>query len=89
MLVNIEHEDTTRLSEPARHLALTKPLLFLETIAPAYSWTIRRIIESLIIAKFRPNLNKQVQAFFLSPPAQMVYRANSTRSFGRIHSFSC
>ena len=62
-----EHEDTTRLSELARRLALNPSHFFSwKTIAPALSWTICRIIESLIIAKFRPNLNQQVQAFSLS-----------------------
>ena len=62
-----EHEDITRFSEPARHLALNPSHSFSwKAIAPAFSWTFRRIIESLLIAKFRPNLNKQVQAFSLS-----------------------
>ena len=29
-------------------------------------WTLRRIVEALLIAKLRPNLNKEVEFFTLS-----------------------
>ena len=53
-----EHEDTTKLSEPARHLRSNPSHSFT-------SWTLRRILEALLIAKLCPDLNKQVQAFSL------------------------
>ena len=62
-----EHEDITKLSEPARHLRSNPNHSFTwKVIAPAHSWTLRRILEALLIAKLRPDLNKQVQAFSLS-----------------------
>ena len=37
-----------------------------KVITPTHSWTLRRILEALLIAKLRPDLKKQVQAFCLS-----------------------
>ena len=62
-----EHEDITKLSEPARHLRSKPSHSFTwKVITPAHSWTLRRILEALLVAKLLPDLNKQVQAFSLS-----------------------
>ena len=63
----MEHEDISKVSEPARHLS-SHPLhsFSWKPIVSVHSWSLRRITEALLIAKYRPALNKQVQAFTLS-----------------------
>ena len=63
-----EHEDTTKLSEPARHVRSNPNHSFTcKVITPPHSWTLRRILKALRIAKLLPpDLNKPVQSFSLS-----------------------
>ena len=61
-----EHEDTKRLSEPARHSAANPGHTFQwKILALARSWIFRRTLEAIFIAKLTPNLNKQVHSFHL------------------------
>ena len=61
-----EHEGITKLSKPAQHLRSNpNHSSTWKVITPAHSWTLRRILEALLIAKLRPDLNKPVQAFSL------------------------
>ena len=62
-----EHLDNSKLSEPARHLYSHPEHFFTwKFIVSIQSWTLRSIVEALLIAKLRPNLNKKVKAFALS-----------------------
>ena len=62
-----EHEDISKNSEPTRHLNSHPEHSFSwQPIVSVQSWTLRRIVEALLIAKHRPSLNKQVKAFSLS-----------------------
>ena len=61
-----EHEDTEKLSEPARHSAANPGHTFQwKILALASSWIFRRTLEAIFIAKLTPNLNKQVHSFHL------------------------
>ena len=61
-----EHEDTRKFSEPARHSASHPGHTFQwKILAFASSWILRRTLETIFIAKLRPNLNKQVHSFHL------------------------
>ena len=62
-----EHLDTSKLSETARHLYSHQDhFLTWKAIVSVQSWTLRGIVEALLIAKLRPNLNKQMKSFTLS-----------------------
>ena len=62
-----EHQDTSKLSEPARHLNSHPDHSFTwQSIVTVQPWTLRRIVEAILIANHRPSLNKQVKAFNLS-----------------------
>ena len=62
-----EHEDATKQSEPARHLRENPYHHFnWRVIAIAHPLGIRRILESMFIAKFQPCLNKQVHSYTLN-----------------------
>ena len=59
-----EHEDATKQSEPARHLRENPYHYFnWRVIAIAHPLGIRRILESMFIAKFQPCLNKQGHSY--------------------------
>ena len=62
-----EHEDATKQSEPARQLRENPYHHFnWRVIAIAHPLGIRRILESMFIAKFQPCLNKQVHSYTLN-----------------------
>ena len=62
-----EHEDTTKLFISARHPSSDPNHSFIwNVITPAHSGTLRCILEALVIAKLRPDLNKLIQFFPLS-----------------------
>ena len=62
-----EHEDATKQTEPARHLRENPHHHFnWRVIAVANPLGIRRILESMFIAKFQPCLNKHVHSYTLN-----------------------
>ena len=62
-----EHEDATKQSEPTRHLRENPYHHFnWRVIAIAQPLGIRRVLESMFIAKFQPCLNKQVHSYTLN-----------------------
>ena len=62
-----EHQDISTLSELARYLnSYPEHSFSWQPIVSVQSWTLRRIVEAILIAKHRPSLNKQVKAFSLS-----------------------
>ena len=62
-----EHEDATKQSEPTRHLRENPYHHFnWRVITIAHPLGIRRILESMFIAKFQPCLNKQVHSYTLN-----------------------
>ena len=77
-----EHEDATRRqSEPARHLRRNPHHHFnWRVITIAHPLGIRRILESLFIAKFQPCLNKQVHAYTLNLfPKAITWHINTIK----------
>ena len=61
------HEDATKQSEPTQHLRENPHHHFnWRVIAIASPLGIRRILESMFIAKFQPCLNKQVHSYTLN-----------------------
>ena len=61
-----EHWDTEKLLEPAHHSAANSGHTFQwKILALASSWSFRRTLEAIFIAKFGRNLNKKVHSFHL------------------------
>ena len=54
-----EHSDVNKQSEPAKKFTW-------EVLTTAHSWFKKRIKEAFYIARFRPELNKQVQSLDLT-----------------------
>jgi len=62
-----EHSDVNKQSEPAKHIRKHPNHKFTcEVLTTAHSWLKRRIKEAFYIARFRPELNKQVQSLDLT-----------------------
>ena len=62
-----EHSDINKQSEPAKHLKKHPEHKFIwDILTSAHSWTKRKIKEAFYIARFNPDLNKQVQSFHLT-----------------------
>ena len=65
-----EHQNKTKLSEPARHLNQVATHSFTwRVITPARQWGKRKIVEALMIEAKNPSLNRKLQAhpIFLFP----------------------
>ena len=62
-----EHPDVNGQSAPAKHIKehLNRKFSW-DVLATAHSWIKRRIKEGFYIARFHPDLNKQVQSFDLT-----------------------
>ena len=59
-----EHLDTSKLSEPARHLYSHPEHFFTwKSIVSIQSWTLRRIDEPLLLAKLRPYSEQTSKSF--------------------------
>lgn len=64
-----EHTDLNKQSEPAKHIKERPNHTFSwEVLANVHSWMKRRITEAFYIARFHPELNKQVQSTQLTLP---------------------
>ena len=62
-----EHSDVNKQSEQAKHIRKYPNHKFTwEVLTTAHSWLKRRIKEAFYIARFRPELNKQVQSLDLT-----------------------
>ena len=62
-----EHLDVNKQSEPAKHIRKQSNHKFTwEVLTAAHSWLKWRIKEAFNIARFRPELNKQVQSLDLT-----------------------
>ena len=62
-----EHSDVNKQSEPAKHIRKHPNYKFTwEVLTTVNSWLKRRIKEAFYIARFRPELNKQVQSLDLT-----------------------
>ena len=82
-----EHSDVNGQSEPAKHIKEQPNHKFSwEVLTTAHSWMNRRIKEALYIARFRPELNKQVQSFDLTlfpmvPSAYITQQSTRNKLF--------
>ena len=62
-----EHSDVNKQSEPAKHIRKHPNHKFTQDVlTTAHSWLKRRIRELFYIARFCPELNKQVQSLDLT-----------------------